>query len=206
MKKRCIWLVCFVLIWTAAVATAENHAPEKLTIRGYFAAFHEDDSFQQLHPGVKIEREVTPSLTARDVREAIENGDATDLYYVCLDGELAGMFEEGLIAPLSSPLLQKDADGMLAVVQSALKQNGRLYAVPGMTVLTGWKSQEVTPNCFQALLAQDEEWNGETPYIGHSWAEKGWNKKDYADFLLTTFLSAQKKSGQHDRWSFAFLR
>lgn len=111
-----------------------------LTIRGYISADNIDADFQQACPGVAVSRAADPSLTARQVVEAIAAGDETDLFHVRMDGELVALMREGGLAPLNeSDILLADTEGMLAQVADAVFQDGLLYAVPSLMHVTVWE-------------------------------------------------------------------
>lgn len=182
------------------VPFSEPESLPTLTIHGYFPANNEDEIFQKDHPQIAVVRQRDPALTAADVREAIQNGATTDLFYVKLDSELLEMMQEGLLAPLSSEMLLSDTAEMLPLFQQALTHEDKLYAVPGMVTILTWKSQTDVPTDFIGLLGKDIQWKQETPYIGHHWADAGWTKSDYADFLLTTFIAQNAQTGE--AWTF----
>lgn len=161
-----------------------------LTIRGYMASDNADEEFQKENPGVAVQRECEPTLTAADVRKAIEAGDTTDLFHLRLDGDLDKIIQDGFLAPLnSSSVLITDAQEIISVVQNALFHEGRLYAVPSMMSPMAWQGEYALPNTYNELLELIDEMGSNAPVIAWDKAEKPWAKEDYANYLLETFIA-----------------
>lgn len=162
-----------------------------LSIRGYRTISNEDADFQELNPSIAVVRDQDPSLTATEVRKAIESGDSTDLFHVKLDFDLLEMFKSGLLAPLtSSEALVHDAEEMLPVFANYLAEDGQLFAVPSMAFITVWTSEEESPDSFGELLRQH---SSQKLYIAHHWSQEPWTKADYAEYLLTTYIAEATK-------------
>lgn len=167
-----------------------------LTIRGYISADNIDADFQQACPGVAVSRAANPSLTARQVAEAIAAGDETDLFHVRMDGELVALMRQGGLAPLNeSDILLADAEGMLAQVADAIFQDGSLYAVPSLVLVTVWEGAEEVPATLEALLEKHAAWTEEAPLVAHAWEGGTWTKDDYASLLLTACITEAYQAG-----------
>ena len=168
-----------------------------LTIRGYISADNIDADFQQACPGVAVSRAADPSLTARQVAEAIAAGDETDLFHVRMDGELVALMRQGGLAPLNeSDILLADTEGMLARVADAIFQDGSLYAVPSLVLVTVWEGAEEVPATLEALLEKHAAWTEEAPLVAHAWEGGTWTKDDYANLLLTTLITEAHNAGR----------
>ncbi|MEG0513215.1 MAG: hypothetical protein RR653_10940 [Clostridia bacterium] len=168
-----------------------------LTIRGYIAAYNADEDFQRVHSGVAVVREREPTLTAEEVRKAIEEGDTTDLFHLRMDGDLVRLIRDGLIAPLVfSNALIADAQAMTPVIQSSVFDGGLLYAVPSLMLPMVWQGECVIPETYQNLMAIIDEAEGNSLMIAGKWAENPWTQKDYANYLLETYIAeAGKEDG-----------
>lgn len=168
-----------------------------LAIRGYISADNIDANFQQACPGVAVSRAADPSLTARQVVEAIAAGDETDLFHVRMDGELVALMREGGLAPLNeSDLLLADTEGMLAQVADAIFQDRLLYAVPSLMHVTVWEGVEKVPATLEAMLEKHAAWTEKTPLVAHAWEGGTWTKDDYANLLLTTLITEAHNAGR----------
>ncbi|HIR80731.1 MAG TPA: hypothetical protein IAD37_05485, partial [Candidatus Limiplasma merdipullorum] len=168
-----------------------------LAIRGYISADNIDANFQQAYPGVAVSRAADPSLTARQVVEAIAAGDETDLFHVRMDGELVALMREGGLAPLNgSEILLADTEGMLAQVADAVFQDGLLYAVPSLMHVTVWEGAEEVTATLEALLEKHAAWTEKTPLVAHAWEGGTWTKDDYANLLLTTLITEAHSAGR----------
>lgn len=165
-----------------------------LRISGIMSLNNEDDTFQQQHPGIAVQRAKNAAFTAADIRQAIADGDTTDLFHVSLNGEMAALFRDGTLAALPpSPVLAADAQGMLPAFQEGLSVDGAWYAVPTNVLVSVWESSEAVPATFAELLEAQAE--VASPYIAPHWSGIGWTKKEYADYLLTTYLLASGAEG-----------
>ena len=168
-----------------------------LTIRGYISADNIDADFQQACPGVAVSRAADPSLTARQVAEAIAAGDETDLFHVRMDGELVALMRQGGLAPLNgSDILLADTEGMLAQVTDAIFQDGSLYAVPSLVLVTVWEGAEEVPATLEALLEKHAAWTEKQPLVAHAWEGGTWTKNDYANLLLTACITEAYQAGR----------
>lgn len=168
-----------------------------LTIRGYISADNIDADFQQACPGVAVSRAADPSLTARQVAEAIAAGDETDLFHVRMDGELVALMRQGGLAPLNgSDILLADTEGMLAQVADAIFQDGSLYAVPSLVLVTVWEGAEEVPATLEALLEKHAAWTEKQPLVAHAWEGGTWTKNDYANLLLTACITEAHQAGR----------
>lgn len=122
---------------------------------------------------MSVQREREPTLTAADVRKAIEAGDTTDLFHLRLDGDLDKIIQDGFLAPLnSSSVLITDAQEILPVVQNALFYEGQLYAVPSMMSPMAWQGEHALPNTYNELLELIDEMGSNAPVIAWNKAEK----------------------------------
>lgn len=159
-----------------------------LSIRGYMASTNVDEEFQTLHPGLAVTREKNPSLTAWEVRQAIEAGDTTDLFHVKMDAHLVGLIADGLAAPLNaSDALMRDAREIARVLAQPLWQGENLCAVPSILFITAWEAEDA-PQTYAQLLARQAAHTGDTPLIAYGWDDGEWGKKDYARAILRTFI------------------
>lgn len=160
-----------------------------LRISGIMPLNNEDDTFQQQHPGIAVQRAKNAAFTAADIRQAITDGDTTDLFHVSLNGELAALFRDGTLAALPpSPVLAADAQGMLPAFREGLWVDDTGYAVPSGVFVTVWESSETIPATVAGLLKAQA--GAEAPYIAPQWSGIGWTKKEYADHLLESWLLA----------------
>ena len=167
-----------------------------LTIRGYLSVYNADEEFQKVNTGVAVQREREPTLTADDVRKAIEAGDTTDLFHLRLDGDLDKVIQDGLLAPLNaSSVLITDAQEIIPVVQDALFNEGQLYAVPSIMSPMSWNGESTLPDTFHELLEWIDKTGSNAPVIAWYTAEKPWAKEDYANYLLETFLAESVRDG-----------
>ncbi len=160
-----------------------------LRIRGSMPMNNEDEAFQQQLPGVAVQREKTPSLTAAEIRQAIAGGDTTDLFHVSLNWDMVTLFRDGTLAALpSSQVLEEDAQAMLSAFREGLGVDGKRYAVPSSLSVMVWESGETVPATFTELL---EAQAGSGLFcIASQWADSGWTKTEYADYLLTAHILA----------------
>lgn len=146
-----------------------------LRIRGIMPLNNEDDMFQQQFPGVAVQRAKNPALTAAEIRQAIADGDTTDLFHVSLNGDVAQLFRDGTLAALPpSSVLEEDAKAMLPAFQEGLGVEGTWYAVPSHVGVYVWESGQELPATFTGLLE----------------AQMGWTKTQYAEYLLTAYVTA----------------
>lgn len=160
-----------------------------LRIQGLIPLNNEDVTFQQQYPGIAVQREKNPALKASDVRRAIAEGDTTDLFHVVPDEELVSMFRDGTLEPLpSSALLTEDSQAMLPAFRDGVMWDGAVYAVPSRVLITVWESEEPCPDTFEGLM--QAQTHSRLPYIASGRAGGTWTKAHYADFLLTSFISA----------------
>lgn len=165
-----------------------------LRIGGIMALNNEDAAFQQAFPGVAVQRAKNAALTAADIRQAIADGDTTDLFHVSLNWDVAALFRDGTLAALpSSALLHEDAQTMLPAFQEGLSVDDTLYAVPTNVLASVWESGEAVPATFAELL--EAQAGVASPYIAPHWSDTGWTKTEYADYLLTTYLLASGAEG-----------
>ena len=170
------------------VPFVQNQTLPTLTIRGYLASTNVDEEFQTLHPGVAVTREKNPSLTAWEVRQAIEAGDTTDLFHVKMDAHLAGLIADGLAAPLNaSEALMRDVRETAQVFAQPLWREENLCAVPSMVNASVWEAEDA-PQTYAQLLARQAAHTGDTPLIAHGWDDGEWGKKDYASAILRAFI------------------
>lgn len=163
---------------------APSGTMETLRICGVMPVNDEDAGFQQMYPGIAVQRQRDPAITPGDVRQMIESGDETDLFHVAVDGELLSMFADGTLQPLpDSFLLSKDGESLLPAFRSGVQYGAKMYAVPSFAVVTLWEGSEA-PADFAAMLSGGEKGF----YVKHAWEETHWSVKDLAQFLLNTFL------------------
>lgn len=168
-----------------------------LTIRGYMASYNADEDFQEVNSGMAVVRKQEPTLTAKDVRQAIEEGDTTDLFHLRMDGDLAQLIRDGVIAPLaSSNLLISDAQAVIPVIQKNLFYQGQLYAVPSLILPAVWQGEYLMPETYEDLLASITEAGSDSPVIADYGAESPWTKKDYANYLLETYIAEYARKGK----------
>lgn len=160
-----------------------------LRISGIMPLNNEDDAFQQEVPGIAVQRAKNPALTAADIRQAIADGDTTDLFHVSLNWDVAALFRDGTLAALpSSAVLNEDVQAMLPAFQEGLGVEDKWYAVPSSGLVTVWESSEAVPATFAELL--EAQAGAASPYIAPPWADTGWTKAEYADYLLTAYILA----------------
>ena len=165
-----------------------------LHISGIMALNNEDDTFQQEFPGIAVQRSKNAALTAADIRQAIADGDTTDLFHVSLNWDVAAMFRDGTLAALPpSAILHEDAHVMLPAFQEGLSVDGVWYAVPSNVLVSIWESSEAVPATFAELLEAQAE--AASPYIAPLWSGTGWTKENDADYLLTTMILASGTEG-----------
>ena len=176
------------------IPLAAENSLTTLSIRGIMPLNNEDDTFQQQFPGIAVQRERDPALTAADIRQAIADGDTTDLFHVRLTWDVAALFRDGTLAALpSSAVLEEDAQAMLPAFQEGLSVDGAWYAVPSNVLVSIWESSEAVPATFVELL--EAQAGAASPYIAPHWSGIGWTKENDADYLLTTMILA---SGTED--------
>lgn len=173
-----------------------------LSIRGYRTSNDVDHDYQLQYPGVAVKRRQEADVSIQDVREAIENGDTTDLFHVKLDADVLSLINEGCVAPLSSSsALVTDAEEMLPQIVEGIFAHDELYAVPSelfVTVWSAWKDASV-PKTMEELLEQHLKWNescDDTFYIAQTYAAQEWQKVDYARYLLKTYLAQMGRTGE----------
>lgn len=165
-----------------------------LRISGIMALNNEDDAFQQEFPGIAVQRAKNAALTAADIRQAIADGDTTDLFHVSLNWDVAALFQDGTLAALpSSAILHEDAQAMLPAFREGLYVGGTLYAVPTNVLVSVWESSETVPATFAELLKAQA--GSASPYIAPLWSGAGWTKENYADYLLTATILASGTEG-----------
>lgn len=165
-----------------------------LRISGIMALNNEDDAFQQEFPGIAVQRAKNAALTAADIRQAIADGDTTDLFHMSLNWDVAAMFRDGTLAALpSSAILHEDAHDMLPAFQEGLSVDGVWYAVPTNVLVSIWESSEAVPATFVELL--EAQAGAASPYIAPLWSGIGWTKENDADYLLTTMILASGTEG-----------
>lgn len=165
-----------------------------LRISGIMALNNEDDAFQQEFPGIAVQRSKNAALTAADIRQAIADGDTTDLFHVSLNWDVAAMFQDGTLAALpSSAILHEDAQAMLPAFREGLCVDGALYAVPTNVLISIWESSEAVPATFAELL--EAQVGAASPYIAPLWSGISWTKENDADYLLTTMILASDTEG-----------
>lgn len=146
-----------------------------LRVCGIMPLNNEDDAFQQENPGVAVQRAKNPALTAAEIRQAIADGDTTDLFHVRLTWDVAALFRDGTLAALPpSSVLEEDAGALLPAFQEGLGVDGTLFAVPSHVGVYVWESGQELPATFTGLLE----------------AQMGWTKTQYAEYLLTAYITA----------------
>ncbi len=161
----------------------ENPLPT-LTIRGYLSGDQTDKTFQETH-GVSVVRNIEPTLTASDVKEAILSGDTTDLFHLRLEGDLWTMMKEGIVAPLGmSDVLTTDVSSMIPVVRDALLFDGIPYAVPSWLNALAWGATEDIPTTYTQLLQDKEQFHLEG------------DNEQYVKVLLETFVAQRNQQGK----------
>lgn len=155
-----------------------------LKIRGNIAINNIDEDFQN-ERGITVVRHRDPSLTGKSVREAIENGDDTDLFYLVLDADVIDLMRDGLLVPLeNSKILLSDAMKKTPTISNALFYNDELYAIPSLVLLTCWSSTNYSFQTYEELFSQIEAGN-----IVVAWEEgEQWAKEDYANVILRDYI------------------
>lgn len=162
---------------------------QSLTIWGYPSTDNGDSTFQEEY-GVTVARRRDPALTAAQVRQAIEAGDTTDLFYVWLDAELMDMFCDGWIAPLTaSNVLMDDAQAVTPVLREGLMLDGQLYAVPSLLTICVWQGEDMLPATYEELLAGNFS-------IAQDNAEMNWSMETHVRYLLETFIAECARDGK----------
>ena len=158
-----------------------------LRISGIMPLNNEDDAFQQAYPGMAVQRAKNAALTAADIRQAIADGDTTDLFHVSLNWDVAMLFRDGTLAALPpSAVLHEDAQGMLPAFQEGLCVDGAWYAVPSTVLVSIWESSEAVPATFAELVKAQA--GAASPYIAPLWSGIGWTRAEYAGHLLTSAI------------------
>lgn len=166
-----------------------------LTIRGFRAIDDVDANFQDEH-GIAVIRHNDPYINASAVRELILAGDTTDLFYVCIDADLIEMFRDGKIASLdSSALLVTDTMQMIEPYVRSLFVNGKLYAVPNLAYIWIWKANGDIPRTLANLITEHLQWNENNAYLSGSGDNAAWDIHEYADYLLTTYITEATSAG-----------
>ena len=84
---------------------------------------------------------------------------------------------------------------MLAQVADAIFQDGSLYAVPSLVLVTVWEGAEEVPATLEALLEKHAAWTEEAPLVAHAWEGGTWTKDDYASLLLTACITEAYQAG-----------
>ena len=155
-----------------------------LKIRGNIAINNIDEDFQN-ERGITVVRHRDPSLTGKSVREAIENGDDTDLFYLVLDADVIDLMRDGLLVPLeNSKILLSDAMKKTPTISNTLFYNDELYAIPSLVLLTCWSSTKYSFQTYEELFSQIEAGN-----IVVAWEEgEQWAKEDYANVILRDYI------------------
>lgn len=160
-----------------------------LRIRGIMPLNNEDDTFQQQFPGIAVQREKDPALNAADIRQAITDGDTTDLFHVRLTWDVAALFRDGTLAALPpSPALEEDVQAMLPAFQEGLGVDGTWYAVPSHVGVYVWESGQELPATFAGLL--EAQAGMDAPCVASYGADMGWTRAQYAEYLLTAYITA----------------
>lgn len=198
MKK--IWalfVIVISLLSSVISGMAEDDRP--LYIRGVMDVTHMDEDFEIQSDSV-IERQIDPTITALDVRKAIESGDTTDLFHIPLDADVIELVRDGLIMPIGlSDALSADVQEMTPAVKEALFDNGVLYAVPSVMLAKIWKGEFEIPATYAELLNHIDS-------LAIAWGNESiWSKRDYVNALLETFISESiRNSGNIDFCSEVF--
>lgn len=162
---------------------------QPLTIWGYPSTDNGDSAFQEEY-GVTVARRRDPTLTAAQVRQAIEAGDTTDLFYVRLDAELMDMYRDGLIAPLTaSNVLMDDVQAVTPVLREGLMLDGQLYAVPSLLTICVWQGEAMLPATYEELLVGNFS-------IAQDNVEMNWSMETHVHYLLETFIAECARDGK----------
>lgn len=160
-----------------------------LTIWGSPSIDNGDSAFQEEY-GVTVARRRDPTLTAAQVRQAIQSGDTTDLFHIRLDTDLVDLFRDGLIAPLTaSNVLMDDAQAVTPILREGLQMDGQLYAVPSLLTICVWQGEDMLPATYEELLAGDLS-------IAQDNAEMNWSLETHVRYLLETFIAECARDGK----------
>jgi len=159
----------------------------------------------QANPGVQIKRETMARFGGTDITEALQTGDAVDLFHVRLDAAVAALIRNGQLAPLSpSDCITADIAQMLPQIQAAIAPSGTPYALPSMLQIPLWmiRSDAVTPppRTLTELLSQDITWNAQphsgSMYLANNYNTAPWSKESYARYALQHAYEEAAAAGQ----------
>lgn len=164
-----------------------------LSVRGLMPFNQVMDSEYLLSaPAMPILRQTALRFSAEDIFLDIQSDNqSVDLYLIQMSTGLRQLMEKGYLAPITSPVLTADSQGLYPFAREACTRNGTLYAYPvtllsdGWAVKAGWEATPPPQDLFELLaMERQRAKDGETlPAAGEGYGAK-WTKMDYAAYAL----------------------
>lgn len=177
-----------------SIQIGEQTETKALTIRG-LSAFSStlDHGFQQSHPNLPVSRSTEGHFCAKEAEEAIRAGDKTDLFHIVVDTNWLPLLKSGLLEPIGSETLTKEAEEMSESFQQLTLQDGALYAVPSTATVIAWKPlASDTPLTYHELFMQDN--------TALTWTSQRWSQEQYIEAVLEQQIA--ENGAQFDTASF----
>lgn len=177
-----------------SIQIGEQTETKALTIRG-LSAFSStlDHGFQQSHPNLPVSRSTEGHFCAKEAEEAIRARDKTDLFHIVVDTNWLPLLKSGLLEPIGSETLTKEAEEMSESFQQLTLQDGALYAVPSTATVIAWKPlASDTPLTYHELFMQDN--------TALTWTSQRWSQEQYIEAVLEQQIA--ENGAQFDTASF----
>lgn len=155
----------------------ESPAQRTLSIRGYRStAYNLDHDYQQAHPELTISRQMEAHLCAKEVLEAIQSGDKTDLFHLHVNAHWPALLESGLLMPLSSDKLKTYTENTADLFQNLVWREEQLFALLSDVTVTSWApTAEDAPQTYFELLRGNQTL---------AWNMQKWSQEDYITPIL----------------------
>ena len=182
-----------------------NDTRPTLVVRGWRNIHSVEDDFVEDHPDIQFKRENRAWFNGAIITEALDAGDAVDIFYVRLDATVVKLMQNGRLASLSQhPILAEDIAQMPLSIQSAVSPSGTASALPASIHIPLWMIRDDAdiqpPATLIELLAQNVAWT-ENPgskaiFLANDYTAITWTRQDYARYALTQAWDEAAIDGQ----------
>lgn len=140
-----------------------------------------------------MSRSTEGHFCAKEAEEAIRAGDKTDLFHIVVDTNWLPLLKSGLLEPIGSETLTKEAEEMSESFQQLTLQDGALYAVPSTATVIAWK-----PLASDTLLTYHELFMQDNTAL--AWTSQRWSQEQYIEAVLEQQIA--ENGAQFDTASF----